>query len=316
VVVLTFNFFLFRVLPGDPAKSGMHDPRLSPQAVAALQERFGLNRPLFLALDGGDPFDSQYFAYVGGLTRGDLGLSYAFRDRPVADLLGDALVNTLWLVMPAQVLAIVAGTLLGVIAAWRRRTAIDTAALLFSLLTWALPTFFLGIVLLFFGSAWFGLPIAGKSTVGAEFDSLFDELLDAGRHLLLPTLTLSLVLLGEYMLIMRSSVLDVFGEDYILTAKAKGLSTYRIIRDHALRNAMLPLVTLIALTLGFTVAGAIQVETVFSWPGLGELTVRAVSQRDYPVLQGAFLLLAVSVVVANLIADLVYSWLDPRVTEA
>jgi peptide/nickel transport system permease protein len=289
LVVLTFNFFLFRVLPGDPAKSGMHDPRLSPQAVAALQERFGLNRPLLLALDGGNPFDSQYFAYLGGLTRGDLGLSYAFRDRPVADLLGDALVNTLWLVMPAQVLAIVGGTLLGLVAAWRRRTAIDATALIFSLVTWALPTFFLGIVLLFFGSAWLDLPIAGKSTVGAEFDSIVDQLIDAGRHLLLPTLTLSLVLLGEYMLIMRSSVLDVFSEDYILTAKAKGLSTYRIIRDHALRNAMLPLVTLIALTLGFTVAGAIQVETVYSWPGLGELTVRAVSQRDYPVLQGAFL---------------------------
>jgi peptide/nickel transport system permease protein len=311
--VLTFNFFLFRVLPGDPAKSGLRDPRLSPTAVAALQERFGLDRPVFLALDGGDPFDSQYFAYVGGLVRGDLGLSYAFRDRPVSDLLGEALYNTLWLVMPAQILAIVGGTILGLIAAWRRRTAIDGSALIFSLVTWSLPTFFLGIVLLFIGSAWLDLPIAGKGTVGAQFSSFWEEMIDAGRHLLLPTLTLALVLLGEYMLIMRSSVLDVFSEDYILTAKAKGLSTYRIIRDHALRNSMLPLVTLVALTLGFTVAGAIQVETVFSWPGLGELTVRAVSQRDYPLLQGAFLLLAVSVVVANLIADVVYAWLDPRV---
>jgi peptide/nickel transport system permease protein len=179
---------------------------------------------------------------------------------------------------------------------------------------WSLPTFFLGIVLLFIGASLFDLPLAGKQTVGAQFGSLLDRLIDVGRHLLLPTLTLALVLLGEYMLVMRSSVLDVFGEDYILTAKAKGLSTYRIIRDHALRNAMLPLVTLIALTLGFTVAGAIQVETVFSWPGLGELTVRAVGQRDYPLLQGAFLVLAVSVVVANLLADVVYSWLDPRVT--
>ena len=172
------------------------------------------------------------------------------------------------------------------------------------------------IVLLFIGSSLFDLPIAGRQTVGGQFSSLADQLLDIGRHLLLPTLTLSVVLLGEYMLVMRSSVLDVFGEDYILTAKAKGLSTYRIIRDHALRNAMLPLVTLIALTLGFTVAGAIQVETVFSWPGLGELTVRAVGQRDYPVLQGAFLLLAVSVVLANLVADVAYSLLDPRVTQA
>jgi peptide/nickel transport system permease protein len=138
---------------------------------------------------------------------------------------------------------------------------------------------------------------------------------DVGRHLLLPTLTLGLALLGEYMLIMRSSVLDVFGEDYILTARAKGLSTYRIIRHHALRNATLPMVTLIALTLGFTVAGAIQVEAVFSWPGLGALTVDAVADRDYPVLQGAFLLLAVAVVIANLAAELVYGWLDPRVSE-
>jgi peptide/nickel transport system permease protein len=314
--VLTFNFFLFRVLPGDPAKSGLRDPRLSPTAVAALQERFGLDRPVFVALDGGNPFDSQYFAYLGGLVRGDLGLSYAFRDRPVGALLGEALVNTLWLVMPAQVLAIVGGTVLGLIAAWRRRTAIDGTALVFSLVTWSLPTFFLGIVLLFIGSGMFDLPIAGKGTVGARFDTIWEQLIDAGRHLLLPTLTLALVLLGEYMLIMRSSVLDVFGEDYILTAKAKGLSTFRIIRDHALRNSMLPLVTLIALTLGFTVAGAIQVEAVFSWPGLGELTVRAVGQRDYPVLQGAFLLLAVSVVLANLIADVVYAWLDPRVEEA
>ena len=139
--------------------------------------------------------------------------------------------------------------------------------------------------------------------------------LDVGRHLLLPTLTLTLVLLGEYMLIMRSSVLDVFGEDYILTARAKGLSTYRIIRHHALRNAMLPMVTLIALNLGFTVSGAIQVEAVYSWPGLGALTVNAVADRDYPVLQGAFLLIALSVVVANLIAELIYGWLDPRVSE-
>jgi peptide/nickel transport system permease protein len=152
-------------------------------------------------------------------------------------------------------------------------------------------------------------------TISEEHESFVALAVDIGRHLLLPTLTLGLALLGEYMLIMRSSVLEVFGEDYILTARAKGLSTYRIIRHHALRNAMLPMVTLIALTLGFTVAGAIQVEAVFSWPGLGALTVDAVADRDYPVLQGAFLLLAVAVVIANLGAELVYGWLDPRVSE-
>ena len=156
-------------------------------------------------------------------------------------------------------------------------------------------------------------PAASRSA--ADYASLLELAGDIGRHLLLPTLTLDLVLLGEYMLIMRSSVLEVFGEDYILTARAKGLSTYRIIRDHALRNAMLPMVTLIALNLGFTVSGAIQVEAVYSWPGLGALTVSAVADRDYPVLQGAFLLLAISVIVANLAAELVYGMLDPRVIE-
>jgi len=314
-VVITFNFFLFRVLPGDPAKAGTRDPRLNPASVAALQERFGLNKEVFLDFDGGNPFDTQYFAYLGALSRGDFGTSYAFRDRDVIDLLGESLVNTMWLVLPSQVLSIGLGVMLGLVAAWKRRTPIDVSALAFSLFMWSLPTFFLGIILLFLGANWFELPTAGRVTVGAEFGSFWEQAADIGRHLLLPTLTLTLVLLGEYMLIMRSSVLEVFSEDYILTARAKGLSTFRIIRDHALRNAMLPLVTLIALNLGFTVSGAIQVESVFSWPGIGSLTVQAVDQRDYPVLQGAFLLIAIAVVIANLAAELIYSMLDPRVVD-
>ncbi|HSK94232.1 MAG TPA: ABC transporter permease [Candidatus Angelobacter sp.] len=315
-VVITFNFVLFRVLPGDPAKSGLRDPRLSPTAVESLRERFGIDRPMFLDLDGeGHPFDSQFTAYLGSLSRGDLGTSYAFRDQPVIDLIGRALVNTLWLVLPSQILAIVFGTVLGLVAAWRRGRPTDVGLLSFSLFMWSLPTFFLGIILLVIGANWFGLPTSGRITIGASFSSVWELAWDVGRHLLLPTLTLTLVLLGEYMLIMRSSVLDVFGEDYILTARAKGLSTYRVIRDHALRNAMLPMVTLIALNLGFTVSGAIQVEAVYSWPGLGALTVDAVGDRDYPVLQGAFLLIAVSVVIANLVAELIYGWLDPRVSE-
>lgn len=315
-LVITFNFFLFRVLPGDPAVSGLKDPRLSREAVAALTERFGLNDPAFINLSGGNPFESQYFAYLGALVHGELGTSFAFRDQAVTSLLGTALVNTLWLVLPAEFIAIIAGVVLGLVAAWRRGTKLDVGALTFSLIMWSLPTFFLGIVLLFFGSRWFGLPTAGRVTIGADYANAWEQIVDVVTHLFLPTLTLALVLLGEYMLIMRSSVVEVMSEDYILTAKAKGLSTTQIIRAHALRNAMLPIVTLIALNLGFTVSGAIQVETVFSWPGLGELTVRAVNQRDFPVLQGAFLLLAVAVVVANLITELIYGWLDPRVTEA
>lgn len=315
-VVVTFNFFLFRVLPGDPAVGGLRDPRLSPERVAALQERFGLNDPVFINLEGGNPFESQYFAYLGALAHGDLGTSYAFRDRPVSSLLGTALVNTIWLVLPAEVISIVAGVGLGLFAAYRRGTKMDVGALSFSLIMWSLPTFFLGIVLLFIGANWLGLPTAGRVTIGAFYDTTWDQVVDVTRHLLLPTATLALVLLGEYMLIMRSSVVEVLSEDYILTAKAVGLSTPRIISRHALRNALLPIVTLIALNLGFTVSGAIQVETVFSWPGLGQLTVNAVNQRDFPVLQGAFLLLAVSVVLANLAVEIIYGWLDPRVTEA
>jgi peptide/nickel transport system permease protein len=138
-------------------------------------------------------------------------------------------------------------------------------------------------------------------------------LLDTLRHMFLPTLTYTIIFLGEYMLIMRSSLLDVLSEDYILTAKAKGLNNLQILKDHALRNALLPMVTIIALNLGFTVAGALQIETVFSWPGLGGAIYEAVQRRDYPMLQGAFLLLAISVVIANTLADLLYLSLDPRV---
>jgi peptide/nickel transport system permease protein len=315
-VVITFNFFLFRVLPGDPAKAGVKDPRLSPEAVIALTQRFGLDKPVLFNTEGSNPFDSQYFRYLGALAHGDLGTSYNYKNRSVTGLLGTALVNTLWLVLPAEILAIVLGVLLGLVAAWRRGTRLDVGALMFALFTWALPTFFLGILLLFWGSRYLGLPTGGRITIGAEAAGFWAAAGDILSHLFLPTLTFALVLLGEYMLIMRSSVVEVFSEDYILTAKAKGLTTFQIIRRHGFRNAMLPIVTLIALNLGFTVSGAIQVETVFSWPGLGKLTVDAVAQRDYPLLQGAFLMLAISVVLANLAAELVYLRLDPRVTEA
>jgi peptide/nickel transport system permease protein len=209
-IVLTFNFLLFRVLPGDPAKAGTHDSRLNPESIAALRERFGLDKEVFLDLDGGNPFDTQYFAYLGALARGDFGDSYVYREREVIDLLGQAMVNSLWLIIPSQVLSIVLGVLLGLIAAWRRRTAVDVGALSFSLFMWSLPTFFLGILLLFVGANWFGLPTSGRQTIGLDYTSFWIAAGDIASHLLLPTLTLTLVFLGEYMLIMRSSVLEVF----------------------------------------------------------------------------------------------------------
>lgn len=314
VFVIVLNFFMFRVLPGDPAKAGIRDPRLNAAAQQAIRERFGLDKPLVINT-AGNPFDSQFFRYFRNLLGGDLGISYNF-NRPVADLLRERLANTVLLVMLGQLLAIVIGLALGVFAAWRRGTSLDASALIFGLTTWSLPTFFLGIILLIVGSSRLGLPVGGIRTAGKAFASEWDRWIDIGRHLILPTITLTIIYLGEYLLIMRSSLLEVLGEDYILTAKAKGMTDGRILRDHALKNAMLPVVTIIALTLGFTIAGAIQVETVFSWPGLGSAIFEAVGRRDYPMLQGAFLLLAVSVVIANLLADLLYSYLDPRVKAA
>lgn len=322
--VVTLNFFLFRVLPGDPARAGLRDPRLTQDAVEAIRVRFGLDKPVINCfqslnpLEAGDcgvnPLDTQFFIYVRNLLQGELGISY-HTNRPVAVMLREMLGNTLLLIGLGQLLAIVLGIALGVLAAWRAHTKVDFAALVFSLTAWSLPTFWLGIILLFIGSSRWGLPIGGRLTPGANYATIWAQWADLGRHLFLPTLTYTIVFLGEYMLIMRSTLLDVLSEDYILTAKAKGLSTFQTLKDHALRNAMLPMVTIIALNLGFTVSGAIQIETVFSWPGLGGAVFTAVSRRDYPMLQGVFLLIAVSVIMANLIAELLYSYLDPRVEE-
>ncbi len=320
--VVVLNFFLFRVLPGDPARAGIRDPRLTKQAVEAIRVRYGLDKPVIncfqslnpleLGACGVNPLQTQFFIYVGNLLRGELGISYHY-NRPVADLLMERLWNTVLLIGAGQILAIVIGLALGAAAAWRARTAVDYSALLASLVAWSLPTFWLGIILLFWGSNRLGLPIGGKTTPGAQFASLGAQMVDLLRHLILPTLTFTIVFVGEYMLIMRSSLLEVLSQDYILTARAKGLSKFQVLKDHALKNAMLPMVTIIALNLGFTVAGSVQIETVFSWPGLGGAIYEAVGRRDYPVLQGAFLILAVAVIAANLIADLTYSYLDPRV---
>ncbi|MCL4275677.1 MAG: ABC transporter permease [Anaerolineales bacterium] len=319
--VIILNFFLFRVLPGDPARAGIRDPRLKQDAIEVLRVRFGLDKPVINCFESlnpvkfGDcnvnPLDTQFFIYVRNLLQGELGISY-HSNRPVTELLAERLWNTVLLIGAGQILAIIFGVTFGVFAAWRARTALDYGAVMASLVAWSLPTFWLGIILLFWGSGQ-GFPVAGKATPGASTLPLLQQWGDIARHMFLPTLTYTIVYMGEYTLIMRSSLVDVLSEDYILTAKAKGLSTFQILKDHAMKNAMLPLVTVIAINLGFTVAGAIQIEAVFSWPGLGSAIVDAVNRRDFPVLQGAFLLIAVAVIIANLLADLTYTLLDPRV---
>lgn len=319
--VLVLNFFLFRVLPGDPVKAGTHDPRFKKENQEAMRVRFGLDKPVINCFETlnpitvGDcwinPAETQFFLYVRNLLQGDMGISY-HTNGPVSEILVERLWNTLLLIGAGQILSILIGILFGLFAAWKARTAVDYSALITGLVAWSLPTFWLGIILLFWGSG-HGFPIGGRITPGIGSYPLLYQIGDIARHLVLPTLTYTIVYMGEYLLVMRSSLMDVLSEDYILTAKAKGLSTFQILKDHALKNAMLPIVTIIAINLGFTVAGAIQIEAVFSYPGLGGAVYEALERRDYPLLQGVFLLIAVSVVIANLIADLTYSYLDPRV---
>ena len=275
IFVIILNFFLFRVLPGDPARAGIRDPRLKKEAVEMLRVRFGLDKPVINCFESLNPIkvgscainplDTQFFIYVRNLVQGELGISY-HTNRPVAEILAERLWNTVLLIGAGQILSIVIGVAFGIFAAWKARTSIDYAAVTSSLIAWSLPTFWLGIILLFWGSA-NGFPLAGKATPGMSSMPLLQQWGDIARHMFLPTLTYTIVYMGEYTLIMRSSLMDVLSEDYILTAKAKGLSTFQILKDHALKNAMLPLVTIIAINLGFTVAGAIQIEAVFSWPG-------------------------------------------------
>ncbi|UCE00727.1 MAG: ABC transporter permease [Chloroflexota bacterium] len=322
IFVIVLNFFLFRVLPGDPARAGLRDPRLTVEAQEAIRARFGLDKPVINCFNSlnplkigncaVNPLQTQFIIYIGNLLRGELGISY-HSNRPVVDVLGERLWNTVLLVSAGQILSIFIGITLGVVAAWKLRTITDYSFTVTSLVAWSLPTFFLGIILLFIGSRHFGMPIGGKMTPGANFESTWEQWMDIAKHLILPTITFTIIFIGEYMLIMRSTMVDVLSEDFIQTAKAKGLHPFQILKDHALRNSMLPMVTIIALNLGFTVAGAIQIETVFSWPGLGQTIFEAVGRRDYPMLQGAFLILAISVIFANLAADLLYSYLDPRV---
>ena len=219
------------------------------------------------------------------------------------------------MVMVGTFLAIAIGIVTGFLSAWRRSGIVDKVSTNTAIVFYALPTQFIGmmLILLFAGN----LPTAGMRN---EVDNFFSgdtvsNLKDIGLHMLLPAFTLALTLFGEYTLVVRSSMLETLGEDYVLTARAKGLPQRRIVVSHALRNAMLPIVTLVALSLGYIVAGAILVEIMFSWPGIGQAVYSAVSTRDYPMLQGAFLILTVSVVFFNFIADLIYFKLDPRITE-
>lgn len=301
-VAITINFFLFRVLPGDAVSNLSHVPRATPALRHALEVEFGLDKPMW----------QQYLIYLRELAHGNMGISFASQ-QPVWTELRQDLANTIPMVTLGTVFSIIIGTITGVVSAWRRGTRLDLFSTNIAIAFYSFPTQWLALVLLLYLSSY--LPSHGMSDDFLFNPSLWQHLEDIGTHMVLPSLTLGLTLYGQYTLIVRSAMLETLGEDYVLTARAKGLPQQTIVVNHALRNAMLPITTLIALSMGYIVAGAILIETVYSWPGIGLAVYNAVTQRDYPMLQGAFLILTLSVVFFNFVADLLYFRLDPRITE-
>jgi peptide/nickel transport system permease protein len=306
ILIVLLNFLLFRAMPGSPERILLgRMPGVTAEVLQQKREQWGLDKPLF---------PDQFVAYVSSTLQGDLGFSYAARGRPVTEVLGQRIWPTLILFGLGELIAIVAGLALGAYSGWKRGGVVDYVGNAASLILYSTPYFLLGMGLLLIfatGLGWF--PTFGMMTAGETYSGPLDQLLDFGSHLALPLATVALGLIGQYAILMRSSVIETLGDDYITTARAVGYKDTRVLRRHALPNAMLPTVTLVAINLGYVVAGAITVEVVFNWPGLGTLTVEALSSRDYPVLQGVFLLLSVAVVFANLAADLLYGVLDPRV---
>ncbi len=301
-VTITFNFFLFRVLPGNAVTNLARVPKASPQLKHALTVEFGLNKPKW----------EQYLIYLRELAHGNMGISFTYQ-QPVSHLLIADLKNTIPMVTVGTVAAIVIGVFTGVLSAWRRGSAPDHISTNTAIFAYAFPTQWLGLMLLILFAG--VLPTAGMSNPFLlDPEPFWQHLGDVGAHMLLPAATLMLTAYGSYTLVVRSSLLETLGEDYVLTARAKGLPVRRIVWRHAVRNALLPMVTLIALDFGYIVGGAVLIEVIFSWPGIGLAMFTAIDQRDYPMLEGGFLILTVSVIVLNFISDLVYFRLDPRIT--
>jgi peptide/nickel transport system permease protein len=303
-MIIILNFVLFRMMPGSPDRVLLRNPNITQEVRDAARERWGLD----------DPMPVQLVKYIGATLRGDLGYSFQYRGQPVTEVLAGRLWPTLILFGLGELIAIFFGLGLGAYSGWRRGGTVDYLGNGASLILYSMPYFVIGMFMLgIFATGLHWFPTNGMFEVGKQYETIWQQIGDFAYHLFLPVMTVAIGLIGQYSILMRSSVIDTLGEDYVTTARAKGLTDGRVLRAHALPNAMLPAVTLIAINLGFVIGGAITVEVVFNWPGLGTLTVAAVAARDYPVLQGIFLLLSISVVAANLVADIVYGRLDPRV---
>ena len=302
--MLTLMFFLFRMLPGDPTATVI-SPALYPKAQEILRMQFGLDKPLW----------EQYFVYVKNLSVLDFGLSF-HSGRPVADEIGSRLLNTILLVFPSLIAAYALGAIVGAVVGWSRGSKTETILVFLSTALQSAPVFWLSMLSILYFSIQLDLFPIGHIVSPGKFpdeDWRMYFSLDFLHHLALPFLVNTLYQFCFPFLLMRSSILATIGEDYVELARMKGLSERTILYRHAMRNSLLPLATTLPMTLGWAVAGSVVIETVFSWPGLGLLMVEAVGRSDYPVVQAAFLLIAVLTVAGTLIADLLYTLLDPRI---
>ena len=303
LAVIVMCFSLVHLAPGDAAlviagESGAGDPELIEQ----IREDLGLD----------DSYLVQLSRYVGDVASGDFGTSYRFNE-PVTSLIGDRIWPTILLVTTALLFAIVIGVLVGVFTARRPESPVSHGVTVFSLVGYSMPVFWTGYLLIIaFASnvRWF--PVAGMRDVRFE-GNRFEEWLDIAHHLVLPALTLGLIYLAQYSRLSRASMLEVLQSDYVRTARAKGLAERKVVYKHALRNAVIPVITIAGLQFGALLSGALLVETVFNWPGLGRLAADSVFQRDAPVLLGVLICSAVLVVVINILTDVVYRMIDPRI---
>jgi ABC-type dipeptide/oligopeptide/nickel transport system permease component len=300
--VLTILFILIHLAPGDPAAALIGDAPASPEYVAELRAYLGVDKPLH----------EQYFRYITNVVRGDLGRSYYY-GQPVLSLVLERLPPTMLLMGTGLLIATVLGVLLGVAAAARPNSTVDAAANLLAVIGYSLPVFWLGeLALLFFALQLDLFPTQGMTSVRETKEGLAD-LLDRAHHLVLPALILATRYVAIDFRLTRSGMLEALSQEYVLTARAKGLHARTVLLRHALRNALLPVVTITGLNVGFAVAGSVLTEVVFGWPGVGRLTLEAITHRDYPVLMGILALLTTAVVIVNFLTDLVYAVIDPRI---
>jgi peptide/nickel transport system permease protein len=308
VFILAFNFFLFRVMPGNPAALLLRgSSAYNPDNVAQVTADLGLDKPL----------PQQFVTYLGDMATLNFGDSFFLQGQPVIEVIGNGLWPTMLLVGTSTVASAVIGLAIGIRGGWRRGSTFDVGSLGVTLVLYSMPEFWFGMLVLMAFAGGVGpfpalFPVNGYSSIGQDYTGV-QHVADVLNHMVLPWLVLTLVYLGEYSLIMRSSLLDVLGDHFVHTARAKGLLEKQVLWRHAVPNAMLPTFTVVVLSLGFIFQGAITVEFVFGWPGLGWLTVQAVDNKDFALLQGLFFLFSVGVLIANLAADLTYAYLDPRV---